>query len=236
MSALRWKKVAQAYPFNPLPEHPGVSSMGTPPDDATHVIWQDPSSYDPLFHGPPYLPGMGVRGDRTASSKVVTGTLAGMRLPAILVFLRALTLIHHSHHWLTKGGDFYGDHLLFERLYTETLEEVDQVGERAIGTGSPIAYLTPTAQAKQMAYLVSSLCNAPLTDSMHIDEGPNNLVRVSLEAEKKFIGCLERVTAQMETEGALSRGVDDLLAGIQDQHESHVYLLGQRDQTTAWKL
>jgi DNA-binding ferritin-like protein len=55
-----------------------------------------------------------------------------------LAFLRALGMIHHSHHWQTMGKSFYGDHLLYERFYKAIQDEVDTVGEKVIGLDSPV--------------------------------------------------------------------------------------------------
>ena len=38
-------------------------------------------------------------------------------LGIFLDLLRALSLLHHTHHWQTMGSQFYGDHLLYQRLY-----------------------------------------------------------------------------------------------------------------------
>ena len=37
-------------------------------------------------------------------------------LAAFLAITEALQMIAHSHHWQTKGENFYGDHLLYQRL------------------------------------------------------------------------------------------------------------------------
>lgn len=47
--------------------------------------------------------------------------------------LKAMALIHQNSHWTTKGIPFYGDHLLFERLYNSALEDLDLAAEKFIG-------------------------------------------------------------------------------------------------------
>jgi DNA-binding ferritin-like protein len=47
--------------------------------------------------------------------------------------LKAMTLIHQHNHWTTKGEDFYGDHLLFERIYKSAQENLDLAAEKFIG-------------------------------------------------------------------------------------------------------
>src|SRR5271154_7037890 len=47
--------------------------------------------------------------------------------------LKAMALIHQHNHWTTKGNAFYGDHLLFERLYNSTLKDLDLAAEKFVG-------------------------------------------------------------------------------------------------------
>jgi DNA-binding ferritin-like protein len=224
--------------FAPKPDHPGVSPTETPPDDATFVIWQDPSSYNPFFHGPPYLPGMKVRMDKSASVKSaqdVATKLAqgpGFSLPTALAFLRALSMIHQSHHWLTHGDTYYADHLLFERLYNETVEEVDQVAERAVGLGCPLDKILPTVQAAIVHHIVKLFCEGETIGEPSV---AHSYVESSLKAEKSFLKCLSIIVHEMKEHGELTRGTDNLIAGIEDKHESHVYLLQQRLTADPWK-
>lgn len=226
-------KVAQAHPFKPNPLQPGVTPRGEGvASDATNVIWQNPSAYNPLTQGPPYLPGMTVAMDKSASQKPIQLKLAmseGSELPSYLVLLRALATIHQSHHWLTFGADFYGDHLLFERLYDQTLEEIDGLAEKAIGVGCDLHAMQPGLQAELMTQVVTNFCNVP-------EEGtPASLVKTSLVAEQHFLTCAKQIVEILKGRGRLSRGVDNLLAGIEDNHENHLYLLGQRSKNDPWK-
>jgi DNA-binding ferritin-like protein len=38
-------------------------------------------------------------------------------LGVFIDLLRALSMLHHTHHWQTQGPHFMGDHLLYQRLY-----------------------------------------------------------------------------------------------------------------------
>ena len=228
----RWKVASSDPSFAPTPEHPGVSSSSTPPDDATFTIWHDPSSYDPLFHGPPYLPGMKVRMDRqasqaslvTAASKMAAGL--GYGLPTVLVFLKALVNIHQSHHWLTFGETYYADHLLFERLYDQTIEDIDGVAEKAIGTRCPLDLMHPGLQVRIVAQIVQKYCGDGVTQGE--SESSKSYLEVSLLAETQFLACLAEIAKVMKEKDQLSRGIDNMLAGIEDKHEGHIYLLRQR--------
>lgn len=187
--------------------------------DSSDVIWQDPSSYNPLTQGPEYLP-------KTASASPASVlTAAGFMqptaaLPSLLVLLRALAMVHQTHHWCTHGDSYYGDHLLFERLYNGVSEEIDGIGERAVGMGGMQFIRNLNAQAAGVQRVVGLLSN--------LVESPNAYVESSLEAEQLFASCTTVIVAKMKETGLLTRGVDNLIAGVEDKHESHRYLLQQR--------
>ena len=220
MNSLKWK--IGAAPFQPAPDT----------GDASQAIWQDPSSYNPYMQGPPYLPGLPYQPEvKTASVQdVVTlaQTAPEAALPAILTLLRALAMIHQTHHWLTYGPSFYADHLLFERLYNALVGEIDQVAERAVGTGASKAALHPGAQSKQVARIVEALCGDGLTFGE--GENPDSYIATSLKAERWFLDCVKTLATSLEGVGMLSRGTDNMLQGVEDKHEEHVYLLLQRGQ------
>jgi len=161
--------------------------------------------------------------------------VAGQELPVALTLLRALGVVHQTHHWLTKGPNYYADHLLFERVYSPLAEEIDSLAERAVGTGSPSVLLHPAIQARKAAEIVESLC-----DGVDYEEGANteSYVAASLRAEQWFVSFMKKVAESMKASGTLSRGMDNLLAGIEDKHEEHIYLLSQRHKTASdpWKI
>jgi DNA-binding ferritin-like protein len=175
---------------------------------------------------------MKVRMDKQASQRTLVaaaGKMAnglGYGLPTVLVFLKALTTIHQSHHWLTYGETYYADHLLFERLYNQTIEDVDGVAEKAVGTGAPLDKMHPGLQSSIVAHIVKKYCGDGVVYSG--GENPKTYLEVSLLAETQFLACMDEISKVMKEKGELSRGVDNMLAGIEDKHEGHLYLLKQR--------
>jgi predicted ABC-type transport system involved in lysophospholipase L1 biosynthesis ATPase subunit len=57
---------------------------------------------------------------------------------------------------------------------------------------------------------------------------PNELAAKSYNAELMLLRVISLATAQMEASGTLTSGLANLLAGIEDKHEGHCYLLKQR--------
>lgn len=140
-----------------------------------------------------------------------------------LCFQQALALIHRAHHWKSSGPMYYGDHLLFDRLYSSAHEGVDSLAEKLIGLSvgaavNPVQFTGVTHQYVLAAYAGSDV------DSLTQDE----LVEISLEAEVEFLALLKTTIAKLRELGALTDGLGDLLQSLASSHEESVYLLKQR--------
>jgi DNA-binding ferritin-like protein len=145
-------------------------------------------------------------------------------LSVMLVYARFLACVHQTHHWQAKGDPFYGDHLLFERLYGVASADIDVIAEKAVGLGCT-ENVNLLVQSEQVAQLSKSY-GVSMTIPTQSD-----LARRSLVAEQGFARCVEFVTAALRDKGLLTRGLDNMLAGIQDAHENSIYLLKQRCST-----
>lgn len=139
-----------------------------------------------------------------------------LTLASVATTLRAVYLMHQAAHLQTKGPSFYGDHKLFGKLYADTFDEIDSVSERAIGLGDPLLVcpLKTSTLAVELLEAFGRSCDVPDADK---------LVKLSLEAER---GLLQILASAMQDD--VTDGVSNLLQGIADNHEGHVYLLQQR--------
>ena len=137
--------------------------------------------------------------------------------------LRALSFLHQTHHWQSAGPDFYSDHLLFERLYNTVNTQIDKVAEKSIGLGN-----------SGLVHYKHSLDNMPkflfAIDDANIlsDSLSQKMVKKSLVAEKSFLAAGEKIMDILKEKGQLTRGLEQLLGTILDEHEGLVYLLKQR--------
>jgi hypothetical protein len=143
-------------------------------------------------------------------------------LGVFIDLLRALSLLHHTHHWQTQGSQFYGDHLLYQRLYELADGQIDGVGEKAVGLGSPELVLSRHSLENMRRYIEA------LEDADIMDAPALKMAKRSLLAEKSFITAGEKLMDQLKSKGLLTRGVEQLLGTILDQHEGLLYLLKQR--------
>lgn len=149
-----------------------------------------------------------------------------VELSVTLVHLRFLYFLHQTHHWVASGDSFYGDHKLFEQLYTEITEEIDDVAEKAVGLGGE-QNVNLGLQVIQIDKLVKSCGDAQTVPNS------SELARKSLRAEIEFVKLVHTMLTMMKEEGADSDGVQNMLQGIADKHERHVYLLKRRCSVAA---
>ena len=226
-------------------------------EESIQACWHDPTSYDHLKHGPPYLPenviktasGVDKRVVKAAVEPLVEKTSADALvtlmvimshikadfadtpmsdLAVLVAFLRAESLVHQAHHWQTSGPTFYADHQLFDRIYGGLPETIDKLAERMVGSGDSIL-AHPVLHAKHVSAIVQSFY-----EGAPVDPSPSELPLISLRAVLRVLVVFKILYKNLEAEGRLSGGTDNLLQGIEDQHEEFVYLLKQRStQRTA---
>jgi DNA-binding ferritin-like protein len=130
--------------------------------------------------------------------------------------LKAMALIHQHNHWTTKGMPFYGDHLLFERLYNSALKDLDLAAEKFIGLfGDQV-----------LSYeLQSDMLHKVLLKYNNLEGSP---AQMSLGVEKDFLKFSQEAYNCFEDEGKLTLGLDDMVMAIASQREESVYLLQQK--------
>lgn len=129
--------------------------------------------------------------------------------------LKVMALLHQNSHWLTRGISFYGDHLLFERLYNSALKDVDLAAEKFVGLfGDTVLDYD----------LQTDLLNRVLLKYNKFEGSP---AEMSLAIEKDFLKLNEQAYAYFEEEGLLTLGLTDMISAISSQREESVYLLQQ---------
>jgi DNA-binding ferritin-like protein len=149
------------------------------------------------------------------------GSTPYAQLSVALVHLKFLAAVHQNHHWITKGDPFYGDHLLFQRIYEATVEDVDTVAEKSIGLGSTacVDLVLVTSQLMKLVQGYGMTSTIPQ---------PTELAKRSYLAEMNFLKVMSHLAELLKECGTMTRGLDNMLQGIEDKHEGHVYLLKQR--------
>lgn len=143
------------------------------------------------------------------------------QLAAMLKLWASLRAAHHLYgtlHWQAKGQPFYGDHLLFERLYTGRVEEIDGLAELIAGHyGAQVLEPMKAWKAAEECIAKAMAASSPIA----IAEMVLEYVEVANDA------CME---------GKYPAGTTNLIAGIGTNHLSALYLLKQRYAAGAPKL
>lgn len=130
-----------------------------------------------------------------------------------IAFIRAIGLVHQNNHWLSKGKNFYGNHLLFERLYKSAADDADVVAEKLIGVFGPDA-LDLQTQAEMLKIILN-------------DFSDGDPIQTSLAIEKKGILFFKRFYDTVKSEGKMTLGLDDMIMSVSSNRETAVYLLQQ---------
>ena len=136
-------------------------------------------------------------------------------LVAVHVALETEQLLFHAYHWRSKGADYYGDHLLYQRLYTDRAPEIDRIGEVLMAVAGPNS-VSPVITITGMQDLTSCIEGLQGTEAQR---------GVALVSE-----TLRRITAANAALGSdnWSLAVNNVLAGFADKHLEALYLLKQR--------
>lgn len=139
-------------------------------------------------------------------------------LVRLLAALEAAAMVHISHHWQTSGTNFYGDHLLFSKLYDGTKDDVDSVAEKLVGI---------SGNASNTNYFLRLSLMKKFMEKWTIPGASYGVVSLAAENDLISIGteCLEMLRQSQ----VLTLGTENLVAGILDKHESFIYLLQQRN-------
>jgi DNA-binding ferritin-like protein len=131
-------------------------------------------------------------------------------LSTYLAVLRGMFLLHQQNHWDAKR---YGSHLLFQRLYEETQDMVDDAGERVVGLCGKILFKGSE----------SGITNKFSTS----DNSSTALLESSLKIEKLFQQIAKKTYSELKEKDILTLGLDDLIMSQSSISESHIYLLQQ---------
>lgn len=134
-------------------------------------------------------------------------------------YLRYLSLLYQNAHWQTSGPNFYGNHLLFERLYNGTAKDLDAIAEKTIGLcGSNCINID--LQMKIMHDLCDKVCQ---------DYGvqPEKLLDTCHNVEKDFLNINKVIYEKLKETNELTLGLDDMLMAQASESEGRLYLLQQ---------
>jgi DNA-binding ferritin-like protein len=129
--------------------------------------------------------------------------------------LRAMYLIIHHCHLTTRGDNFYGSHLLFSKIYTQIVEDIDTAAEKFIG----LFGINALDFALQQEFISKLLAKYQAKSEEQF--------QLALAIEEDFLAFSEQAYKLFDEEGVLTLGLDNDLQSISSHSEQAMYLLQQ---------
>ena len=154
-----------------------------------------------------------MRGMKSASIPE-PGRVMRVFLCEILAYLRAQGMSYQTSHWQVSGDDYYGNHLLFQRLYESSAEEVDVLAEKIVGYFGSEAVDVST----QVETIQKHVGNWSRISCHH---------RRGLESEQGLQRLLKMAYDSIKATGSMTLGIDDWIMATASEHEGNLYLLQQ---------
>jgi len=152
--------------------------------------------------------------DRAAQESVNFRAAAVEMCQWLLACLRAQYWSYQESHWQIQGWTFYGDHLLFARLYESVQEQVDALAEKMVAMYGEEAVDGLDLGAKFEAWIRRW-------------NGVDCLHKRGLLSEQDFQATCKKVYDFLKGSGELTLGMDDFLMATANEHETNEYLLRQ---------
>ena len=138
----------------------------------------------------------------------------------IYVQSKVLEDYYHVAHFQVKNVPFYGDHLLFERLYGSAGSCIDGLAEKLIGIGEPSNTLDINNIYKKTFEKVKTLPCSCKENAQYFE--------AALKMEQSLIEYCTKCDAETS-----SIGIKNMVGGIADVAEGRIYLLKQRLSKTS---
>lgn len=136
----------------------------------------------------------------------------------LLGMMHAMFWNYNTSHWQTKGNNYYGNHLLFKRLYETMDDEFDVLAEKMVGYFGVKAVNQPEIIKRSQRWIKRW---SKIED--HIDRG--------VTTEKEFQQALKQIYKTLKEGDDLTLGLDDYLMATANTHETHLYLLTQASKS-----
>ena len=132
----------------------------------------------------------------------------------VLGCLRTQYLSYQTSHWQVVGQSFYGNHLLFARLYESVQKQVDELAEKLVGyLGREVVGLD-----HQIKHIAGYTMRWSKIDCHH---------KRGLQSEADLQAALKRAYDGIKQVNAMTLGLDDWIMATANAHEENEYLLQQ---------
>jgi len=138
-------------------------------------------------------------------------------LQEVLGLLKGQYWNYWTTHWQAKGENYYGNHLLFQRIYEGMQGEIDTLAEKIVGYFDENAVENSVIMEKMHPWFDQwNKISNPLDRAIQSEQDMQNLFKAAYEKLKK--------------DDDISLGLDDFLMATANAHETNLYLLQQANK------
>jgi len=141
---------------------------------------------------------------------------AGKLMNVYVAYLFAAATIHQFSHWKCKSPQFYGNHLLFERIYNSAQARLDVAAEKTVGL-----FRNGSLDENQQMALVKKLVAKYSSD--------NHLAN-SLSIELACVAIGKETYESLKESKDMTLGLDDMIMAQCSDSETSIYLLKQASE------
>jgi len=138
---------------------------------------------------------------------------ASKLLCTYLAMQRTMYIVFQHSHWKCKNPVFYANHLLFDRIYNESKDLVDDTAEKIIGV-----FGNDSLKHEEQTKIIASLSEKYISED-HLKN--------SIEISKDFLKIAEDVYSKLKESGDITLGIDDMIMSQCNSVEKFIYLLNQ---------
>jgi DNA-binding ferritin-like protein len=141
---------------------------------------------------------------------------------AILTVAKYLSELYRTNHWSCKGRHFYSQHELYGKLYEACNAEVDSIAEKLLYSNKLNNSQVNITKLNNAVCKVSNYVN---NNFLQVVSTEDTMLKKVIFTEEVFLYCIAYCIESLKFEKLFTRGIDNLLAGIEDIHEKNLYLL-----------
>jgi len=138
-------------------------------------------------------------------------------LQEVLGLLKGQYWNYWTSHWQAKGDDYYGNHLLFQRLYEGMQEEIDTLAEKIVGYFGEEQVENTIISEKMESWLQKWNETRDLMDR-------------AIQTEQDMQNVFKAAYEKLKDANDISLGLDDFLMATANAHETNLYLLQQANK------
>lgn len=157
------------------------------------------------------------------SSKITIKPEYMTKYLALLIFCSEVI---QNIHWVSKGSIYYGDHLLYQRIYESVSANIDEMAEKSVALSGDSS-VNPHAICSLKSELYKNLI-PNYSSELSQDE----MAEYALFVMVCLLEKTDELVEKLSEENMITLGLEDFLPKVASETENNIYLLKRRVRTS----